>query len=96
MTLDHATVAKELAAILRHEHPGWQGDKIMNAESFLYMLARDMPEQAKALADDMQANVTAFSDITGLSPDRIKWAVNRIVERLPCTGSRPLEAFELP
>ncbi len=83
MTLDHATVAKELAAILRHEHPGWQGDKIMNAETFLRMLAHDMPEQAKAFADDMQANVNAFSDITGLSPDRIKWAVNRIVERLP-------------
>lgn len=96
MTLDHATVAKELAAILRHEHPGWRGDKIMNAETFLYMLAHDMPEQAKALADDMQANVTTFSDITGLSPDRIKWAVNRIVEQLPRTGSRAHATFVLP
>lgn len=76
--MNHLAIMKEMANIIRGEHPAWGGDRILNAETFLRRIANDMPRAALDLADDLMANKSDFSDRTGLSPDRIHWAANRL------------------
>lgn len=80
--LDHLETMQEFAKVIRGEHSGWTGDRIANAELFLYRIGTDMPSDAGKLADDLRANAGDFSDNTGLSPDRVRWAANRLIEAL--------------
>lgn len=64
--LDHLTVMQEFAQIRRGEHPAWSGDRINNSEFFLRQIRRDMPEQAKEMAYDIECNLEAYSEETGL------------------------------
>lgn len=83
-TLDHLEIVTECASVLRAEHSGWSalGDRIANAECYLWRIHSDMPEQAAALAADIRANLTDYSEETGLSPDRLRWMANRLDGRL--------------
>lgn len=78
--LNTADVLNETALILRGEHPAYNslGDKIANAEAFLWAIARDFPEESKTVATDIRANAGAASEVCGLSPDRCKWIANRL------------------
>lgn len=67
--LNHLETMKEFALIRRGEHPAWGGDRIENSECFLRQIRRDMPDEAKALAYDIECNLVDFSDETGL-PER--------------------------
>lgn len=64
--LDHLTIMQEFAQIRRGEHPAWCGDRINNSEFFLRQIRRDMPEEAKAIAYDIERNLDAYSEETGL------------------------------
>lgn len=80
--LKTADILNETALILRKEHPVYNslGDRIQNAESFLAGAARDLPEESKAVAQDIRNNLAAASEICGLSPDRCAWIANRLDE----------------
>lgn len=80
--VDVLAVMKEYALVQRGEHPAWKGDRCENGDFFLWQFAHDMPEAAQVMADDLAANVTDYSEETGLSPDRIRYAVNRLREKL--------------
>lgn len=73
---------KELALIIRGEHPAWQGDRIANAELFCHRLGRDF-DNAPALAQDISRNINDCAEEYGISPTGLEWAVNRIREALP-------------
>lgn len=90
MQLNTADVLNETALILRKEHPAYDsiGDKIENAESFLHKIARDFPEDAKAIATDIRTNLGAASEVCGLSPDRCAWVSNRL-----CYEGSPIEQY---
>lgn len=71
---------KECATILRGEHKAWEGDSILNAESYLRRFAKDCPNLAHIVADDIAKNLHSASEISGLHPNRCQWIVNRIRE----------------
>ena len=71
-------LVNEVASILRAEHPGWKGDRIENAEFFLWQLKADFPEDAAVLAEDIRQNAEDYSLLTGLPPDRIHWVAQRL------------------
>jgi len=64
--LDHLTIMQEFAQIRRGEHAAWTGDRINNGECFLRQIRRDMPEEATAIAYDIECNLDAYSEETGL------------------------------
>jgi len=74
-------VLLEVAQILRGENKAWEGDSVWNAETYLHRFANDF-DNAKELADDIEENISASSEVSGLHPNRIQWIVNRIRERL--------------
>jgi hypothetical protein len=76
--INHLDVMQEFATIIRGEHPGWSGDKRENAGFFLRTLRNDMPEQAKALAFDVECNLNDFSELTGL-PHRTLEQAQRVL-----------------
>jgi hypothetical protein len=76
--MDNLKVMQELAKILQGDHAGWSGDRIENAECFLRSVKNDFPEHVAILVRDIEANITDFSEETGLSLDRIKWAARRL------------------
>ena len=78
--LDHTNFMRELVSILRGEHPGWEGDRIYNAEFFLRTLAMDFPHHAAELVAGLRANVQDYSDFLGISPNSVSWVANRIDE----------------
>jgi len=59
---------KEYALIVRGNHTGWSGDRILNGEFFASTIRRDTPEEAARLAADVKANLKDLSDETGLPP----------------------------
>ncbi len=67
-TLDHLATVRELADIVRGEHPGWEGDRRCNGGAFLRRIRNDMPEAAAALAADIGRNLMDFATETGISP----------------------------
>lgn len=69
--MDHLN---ELGRILRGESPGWEGDRRANGYHFLVRLADEMPEEAKALAEDILRNVADFAEETGISPSTLRRA----------------------
>ena len=71
----------EVAQILRGEHKAWEGDSVWNAETYLHRFASDF-DNAKETADDIEKNISASSEASGLHPNRIQWIVNRIREGL--------------
>lgn len=64
--LDHLSIMREFAQIRRGEHPAWSGDRINNSEFFLRQIRLDMPEEAKAIACDIECNLDDYSEETGL------------------------------
>lgn len=64
--MDNLKIMQEFAQIRRGEHPSWQGDRINNSEWFLRRIRTDMPEEAKALAFDIECNLNDYSEETGL------------------------------
>lgn len=80
--IDHLELMKEVVSILRGENRGWTGDRIYNAEFFLHCLAHDLPEASANLASDLDANAGDYSELLGISPDRVRWCANRLRDRL--------------
>lgn len=74
-------ILNEVALILRGEHPGWEGDSVWNAETYLNRFVNDF-DNASEVATDIENNLNAASEVSGLSPNRCQWIVNRIRERL--------------
>jgi hypothetical protein len=74
-------VLDELSKIIRGEHPGWKGDRIRNAEGFLWRIGQDFDEAA-AIADDIERNIADCSDYCGMSPNGLRASVNRIRESI--------------
>ncbi len=75
---DHLSIMKEAVSIRRGEHPGWTGDPVANRDAFLARVGRDLPDDASALADDLVANTTDYSDELGISPDSVRYYANRL------------------
>lgn len=76
--LDHLEAMKECVSIRRGEHPGWKGDSVLNADTFLERIGCDMPDEAEALAADLDANPGDYSAELGISPDRVHYYANRL------------------
>lgn len=74
---------KEIALILRGEHQGYKGDKIINAEHFIRMYAKSTPNSAHAMGDAISKNIEAASEVSGLHPDRCRWIVGLIRQHNP-------------
>lgn len=93
-TMHALAVMRLYVAVERGEHPGWGGDRVANGDALLREFARTRPEAPVVLAA-VEHNVEGYSNETGLSPDRIRYAVNRIREALPVkTNATMLEAEE--
>jgi hypothetical protein len=73
-------VLKEVALILRGEHPAWEGDSVWNAETYLHRFSKDMSKCAQNVALDINKNPYEASEISGLHPNRIQWIFHRIRE----------------
>lgn len=76
--LDHVKIMEECVSIRRAEHPGWKGDSVFNADTFLNRIGFDMPEDAEILAADLINNKNDWSDILGISPDRVRYYASRL------------------
>lgn len=76
--IDHLETMKEAVSILRGENRAWRGDRINNAEFFFHCLARDLPEASAELASDLESNAEDYSELLGISPDRVRWCANRL------------------
>lgn len=76
-------ILKETALILRGEHPAWEGDPVLNAETFLMRFAKDCPHLSHQIANDIAKNLNEASEISGLHPNRCQWIVNRIRDANP-------------
>ena len=70
----------EIARILRREHPGYDGDSVWNAQGFINRFCNDF-DDCQEVANDIERNIEAASEISRLSPNRLTWIVNRIRER---------------
>ncbi len=77
--LAHIEVAQEAVSILRGAHPAWKGDRILNAETFLRNVGRDFG-MSRAFADDLESSADEFSELLGVSPERVLWMANRVRE----------------
>ena len=64
--LNYLTVMQEFAQIRQGVHPAWRGDRIYNSEFFLRQIRNDMPEEARSMAVDLECNLDAYSEETGL------------------------------
>lgn len=76
--MNHLEIMRECVSIRRSEHPGWRGDSVLNADTFLERIGRDMPGEAEALALDLCKNANDFSDELGISTDRVRYYANRL------------------
>lgn len=76
--IDHLEIMRECLSIRRGEHPGWSGDPVLNADTFLEWIGRDMPEEAEIFALDLDKNAAEFSDELGISPGRVHYYANRL------------------
>lgn len=83
MPLDHLATVKEFAQVVRGEHPGWAGDRRENGGAFLRRIATDMPDEAKALAFDIECNQADYSTETGL-PLRTLEQAQKVLFGLRC------------
>lgn len=81
--MDNLNTVKEFAQIVRGEHPGWRGDRRRNGGHFLYIIAKDMPEEAKGLAFDIECNLTDYMKETGL-PERTLVQAQRVLFGMTC------------
>lgn len=70
------------ATVQRGEHPRWGGDRVANGDALLAEFAHTRPEAAIVLAA-LESNIHGYSQETGLSPDRVRYAVERLREGLP-------------
>jgi hypothetical protein len=72
--MQHLETIQEFAAIIRGEHPAWKGDRVRNGGFFLRQLHNDFPEEAKALAFDIECNLSSYIEETGLPERRLEQA----------------------
>ena len=79
-------VAREYARIVRGEHPGWEGDATLNAESFALGVGREYPGDAPIIAASLRDSSREISLLTGLPPSSLE-RIARYVLR----GSRKKE-----
>jgi hypothetical protein len=85
-TLNSYDVACEYISIFMGSHPDHKGDRVYNAETYLFRLAYDMPEEAAILAVDFIENSEEFSDLLGCSPFRMRIAgryIQGVLSRRP-------------
>lgn len=79
--MSHLELIQEVADILRGEHHAYAGlsDPYTNAEAFLHQVGRDLePVDSYILVEDLLNNAGDYSNLVGLSPDRIQWCARRI------------------
>jgi len=69
MTTDN--FLKEYASILTGEHPGYKGDRYVNAEYFMYKTCGDIPKEFMNIIQELKDNPTTASEISGLHINRI-------------------------
>ena len=79
----------ELALIVRGKHPAWEGDSCMNADSFVKRFARDFPEDASNILNDINSNLSAASEVSGLPPRRLLISTKTLRD-----ANAPVEDFE--
>jgi hypothetical protein len=70
----------EYANIRRGLHPGWEGDRVLNAESFIWRTARHQPKAAAEISADLLRDASAASELSGISPSRIKFIANELTK----------------
>lgn len=66
--------------IRRGEHPDWRGDRIYNADTFVYRTAHKAVgnwRQGDFIAEDIEANLAAYSDATGLPHSRLEFVAKQ-------------------
>lgn len=73
---------KEFASVIRGEHKDWRGDKRANAEQFLLNIRRSTPLAACTFGHDIEENIQAFSDETGLPFRTLHQAANVLCNRV--------------
>jgi hypothetical protein len=66
------TKLNELALILRGDHKGWQGDRRMNAYSFLMRMIIDSSKEAYNLGLNINSMVMQYANNTGISPNTLR------------------------
>jgi hypothetical protein len=88
---EHLEMMTECVQIRQGEHPGWSGDPVLNADTFCRQIGSDTPEEAEALATDLEANAEAFSEALGMSPDRVRYYANRVREGI---ASSPVSGLD--
>lgn len=71
MNEQHNGVMARFARLIRGEEG--TGDRIYNAESFLFHLAWNDPVLALGLAESVEENHLAWVDLTGVSPRTLAW-----------------------
>lgn len=73
---------RELAKIIRGEHPNWRGDRVLNAETFL----RDFRDQdlaaANAMGQAIEEDISYFSKQTDLPFKRLHQMANLLCKRV--------------
>ena len=74
--------AQEIASTLQQTNPKFNlgSDRVANAEGTAFKFARDNPEQATEIAQQLLSNPTQYSDQTGVSPDSIKSIAKQLRE----------------
>jgi ribosomal protein S18 acetylase RimI-like enzyme len=80
LDLAHLPIMRECMSIRRGEHPGWSGDRVLNAETFLARFAMRDRARGAALADDLLARPQRFSRELGISPGRVEFYAERLRE----------------
>lgn len=83
MKIDGMETMKEFALIIRQQHPAWKGDRVLNGGAFLRKIFLDMPEDAKALAFDLECNAKDYSEETGIPEQRI-FQASKVLFGLTC------------
>ena len=77
------------AMVVRGEHPGWEGDRIVNGDFLLHQFARTHTEARTVMASIIERAEEFTTDPVGLSPERVQYAINRIAEALPSLVDAP-------
>lgn len=79
MNATHLDILRTYASIRRGERPGWEGDRVLNAEFYVRRESGRLGDAAAlALAADLEENVTAYSDEVGVPPSRIRWIASEV------------------
>lgn len=81
--LKNIDTVNEFAKIVRGEHAEWRGDRRYNGGFFLYTMRKNSPEKAKDIAFDIECNLDAYIEETGL-PERTLEQAQRVLYGFTC------------